>query len=251
MSCVDVVLLTKNSERILERCLNSIYKNVPIKQLIVVDGYSVDNTRQILKSFQKKYKNIKLIFDNGTRATARQRGISHVNSDWFLFVDSDVVLCSDWYKKALRHVDDGVGAVWGTEVWSTIKSQKMLKVFLLVTRKIFDVRGGTHDILIKKELVKDITIPEKKHMFEDAFIKDWITKKGFKTIACYTPFCIHYRPSDVWTFRGSLNLIAEAFRFGNARMIFKLLSAYGVYTAYSVYQLLLNGKSKSCISQRL
>jgi len=38
-----------------------------------------------------------------------------------------------------------VGAIWGIEVWSTIKNPKTLKLFLTTTRKIFEVRGGTHD----------------------------------------------------------------------------------------------------------
>ena len=45
---VDVVLLTKDSERVLIECVESIYRNVPVGQLIVVDGYSKDKTLEIL-----------------------------------------------------------------------------------------------------------------------------------------------------------------------------------------------------------
>jgi hypothetical protein len=129
------------------------------------------------------------------------------------------------------------GGVWGIEVWSTIQKEAMLKMFLRVTRKIFDLRGGTHDTLIRTDLVKDIVIPKNLHVFEDAYIKNWITKKGYRVIACYNPYCIHYRPQDVWTLRGSLNIIAEAIRFGSFKMLFKLVFAYGFYAAYSVFQL--------------
>ena len=111
-----------------------------------------------------------------------------------MFVDSDVVLCRDWFKKAQKYMQADVGAVWGTEVWSTIQKPKMLNLFLTTTRKIFEVRGGTHDTLIRTDLIKDIAIPKNLHVFEDAYIKDWITKKGYRVIACYSPFCIHYRP---------------------------------------------------------
>lgn len=233
---VDVVLLTKNSQRCLNECLNSVYNNVPVHNLIVVDGYSTDTTLAILNDFDNKYHNVKIVFDKGNRATGRQIGISLVTTDWFIFVDSDVILCKDWYKKARKYVNEDVGAVWGTEVWSTIKTTSTLKLFLIVTRKIFEVRGGTHDTLIRTNLVKDIRIPQKLHVFEDGYIKDWVEGKGFHVIACYVPFCIHYRPQNVWTFRGSLGLIAEAFTFGHPRVIIKLLAAYGFYTAYSVYQ---------------
>ena len=240
MGSVDVVLLTKNSERVLEKCLESVYQNVPVNQLIVVDGYSTDGTLEILSQFNQKHHNVKVIYDRGTRATARQKGIENVETEWFMFVDSDVVLCKNWYQKAIKHINETVGAVWGIEVWSTLQNQATLKMFLLITRKIFELRGGTHDTLIRVNLVKDIKIPKNLHVFEDAYIKEWINRKGYKTVACYDPYCIHFRPPTVWTLQGSLSIIADAIRFGSFRLIVKLILAYGFYTAYSAYQLLAN-----------
>ncbi len=237
---VDVVIITKNSERMLNECLNSVYKNVPVNKLIVVDGYSTDRTLKIVRRFQKKHGNVLVIQDKGTRATARQKGIDQVKTEWFMFVDSDAVLCKDWFKKAQKHLNQNVGAVWGIEVWSTIQNPIMLKMFLWITRKIFDIRGGTHDTLVRTSLVKDIEIPKILHVFEDAYIKDWITRKGFKIIACYDPYCVHFRPASVWTIRGSLNIIADAIRVGRLTLLVKLTFAYGFYTAYSMYQFFAN-----------
>ena len=50
---VDVVVLTKNSEEQLERCLGAVYRNVPVNRLIVVDGYSTDKTLDIVSKFEK------------------------------------------------------------------------------------------------------------------------------------------------------------------------------------------------------
>ena len=100
MDQVDVVLLTKNSAHILSKCLASIYENVPLKNLIVIDGFSTDGTLQILEDFNKAHRNIALFQVDGSRAKARTTGIRHVSTELFLFVDSDVVLCKDWYKKA-------------------------------------------------------------------------------------------------------------------------------------------------------
>ena len=234
---VDVVLLTKNSEKRLNECLKSIYRNVPVNHLIVVDGYSTDKTLEIVREFQKEHGNVLVMQDRGNRASARQLGMRQVSTEWFMFVDSDVTLCEGWFKKAEKHVGEGVGGIWGIEVWSTIQSPAMLKMFLWITRKIFDLRGGTHDTLVRTSLVKDIEIPQGLHVFEDAYIKDWITQKGYKVIACYDPYCIHYRPENVWTLRGSLNIIADAIRFGRLTLLVKLTFAYGFYTGYSLYQL--------------
>jgi glycosyltransferase involved in cell wall biosynthesis len=243
MDTVDIVLITLNSDRKLRQCLESVYRNVPVHQLIAVDGGSTDQTLPILQEFQNRYGNVKVVLDKGTRATARQKGIETVTADWFMFVDSDVVLSNNWYQKAQKYVAQDVGAVWGIEVWSKLQhpNPRTLKLFLLVTRKIFELRGGTHDTLIRTSAVQDIHIPWDLHVFEDAYIKDWITSKGYRVVACYVPFCIHYRPKSVWTFRGSLGLIVEALQFGRPALILKLVLAYGFYTAYSLAQM-LSGK---------
>jgi glycosyltransferase involved in cell wall biosynthesis len=241
---IDIVVLTKNSDRLLRECLESVYANVPVNKLIVVDGYSTDKTLEILGEFKKKHGNVIVIRDKGTRATARYKGIRNVTTPWLMFVDSDVVLCKDWFKKANRYLQEDVGAVWGIEVWSTIRSPSMLKLFLWITRKIFDARGGTHDTLVRLDSVRDMQIPAKLHVFEDAYIKEWITEKGYKVIACYDPYCIHYRPQSVWTFKGSMNLVVDAFKFGSFKLVAKLILPYGFYTAYSIYQLLSNNMKR-------
>lgn len=236
MERIDVVVLTKNSEQTLGKCLCSIYKNVPVRKLIVVDGYSTDRTSEILQTFNRKYGNIKIIHDDGTRATARQKGIENVETDWFMFVDSDVELCENWFEKATKYIDQNVGGIWGIEVWSVIQNPATLKMFLWITRRIFEIRGGTHDILVRRDAIKDIKIPETLHVFEDAYIKEWITKKRYRVVACYDPYCLHYRPENVWTVKGSINIIAEALRLGSLRKISELILAYGFYTIYVLYR---------------
>jgi len=54
MDPIDVVMLTKNSEHLLNKCIISIYENVPVKRLIVVDGFSTDNTLKIINEFNKR-----------------------------------------------------------------------------------------------------------------------------------------------------------------------------------------------------
>jgi glycosyltransferase involved in cell wall biosynthesis len=233
---VDVVVLTKNSERVLEKSFNSIFKNVPVNRLIVVDGYSNDSTLEIVRKFNDKYGNVVLIKDGGTRGSARSKGIREVQTEWFLFVDSDVTLCDNWYSKAKKFVGDDVGAVWGTEVWAGLRNSTVLKLFLMVTRRIFEMRGGTHDLLVRYEAVKDIDIPRDLHVFEDALIKEWIARKGYKVVPTYDPFCIHYRPQSVWTFKGSRDLVLETLRYGSLKKMPRYLLVYPFYTAYVLYR---------------
>ena len=230
------MVLTKNSQRLLRECLSSIYKNVPVNHLIIVDGYSTDNTLKIAEEFHRKHGNVIILRDRGTRGSARLKGIKHVTTEWFMFVDSDVILCDGWFDKARQFMRKNIGAIWGIERWAGMKHPKTLKFFLWITRKIFDIRGGTHDILVRYEAVKDITIPKNLHVFEDAYIKEWIEKKGYRVVACYDPYCVHYRPENVWTLKGSIEIAADAFRFCSLRKVPEMILAYGFYTAYVIYR---------------
>jgi glycosyltransferase involved in cell wall biosynthesis len=234
---VDVVVLTKNSERILEQCLNSIYENIPVNQLIIVDGYSTDRTLEILGNFNKKFNNIIVLKERGTRGKARQKAISKISTEWFVFVDSDVVLCNNWFKKAKKLMRDNVGAIWGVEVWSVVKNMAVLKMFEKITMKIFRKRGGTHDLLVRHKAVKDIQIPSDLHVYEDAYIKSWIDKKNLKVISTYEPYCIHHRPAIVWTIKKSIALIANDLKF--AIRYPQLILSYGFYAVIVLHQSLL------------
>jgi glycosyltransferase involved in cell wall biosynthesis len=52
---IDVAIITMNSERKLSECLDSVYRNIPVNNLIVVDGFSTDNTIAIIQEYKEKY----------------------------------------------------------------------------------------------------------------------------------------------------------------------------------------------------
>jgi glycosyltransferase involved in cell wall biosynthesis len=238
---VDVAILTMNSERMLRECINSVYKNLPVGNLIVVDGFSTDSTENIVKEFQEKYGNVIFVQEKGTRGSARQTAIQMVKSDWFMFVDSDVILSKNWFAEAKKLVKDDVGAIWGIEIWSVLRGMRVLKLFERVTLKIFDKRGGTHDLLIRRKTVEDIKIPYKLHTYEDGFIKDWIEKKGYNVLGVYEPYCIHFRSDGVWTFRKHIEFMVSDLKYAVHRPM--LLLSYGFYSAIVAYQI-VSSKTK-------
>jgi len=235
MEPVDVAILTMNSARMLRDCLNSVYKNIPVNNLIVVDGFSTDNTAEIIKEYQKKYGNVIFVQEKGTRGTARQLAIQLIKTEWFVFVDSDVLLSNNWFAQAEKLVEEDVGAVWGIEIWSVLKDSKVLKLFERVTLKIFEKRGGTHDLLVRRKTVEDIKIPYQLHTYEDGYIKDWIGKKGYKVLGVYEPYCIHFRSDSVWTTRKHIEFMVSDLKYAIHRPI--LLLSYGFYSLIVGYQI--------------
>lgn len=239
LDSIDVAILTMNSGRMLRECINSVYKNVPVKNLFIIDGHSTDSTAEIVKEFQEKHGNVTFIQEKGTRGTARQKAIQLIKSDWFMFVDSDVLLSRNWFAEAQKLIKDDVGAVWGIEIWSVLReSKKLLWFFERVTMKIFEKRGGTHDTLIRRRTVEDIKIPYKLHTYEDGYIKDWIEKKGYKVIGVYEPYCIHFRPDEVWTTRKHVEFMVSDLKYAVHRP--KLILSYAFYAAIVIFQIVLS-----------
>lgn len=235
----------------LSKCLSSIYQNVPVKNLIVIDGFSTDRTLQILDKFNKKYGNISLFQMDGSRAKARTEGIRRVSSDWFMFVDSDVLLCKDWFKKAQADIASDVGAVWGSniDVIPNVKDKRILKLQSIVARQCFYLRGGMHDTLILRKAVEGIKIPEHLHTYEDAFIVQWIEEHGRKVLVGSNIYCLHYKPPNNWNLQNGFAQAIVEFKCGLVYShLFEYMIFYPVFFLYWFLQLPLSGLRVSLTS---
>jgi glycosyltransferase involved in cell wall biosynthesis len=244
MQPIDVVVLTKDSEHLLDRCLASVYENVPVKNLIIVDGFSTDRTLEIIDKTKEVHKNIKVLKVGGSRGRAREKGIQHVSTDWFMFVDSDVVLSRDWFRKAEKNVGSDVGAIWGVniDVIPNMKAKRVLKLQSLIARQCFGLRGGMHDTLIRHETVKDIRIPEELHAYEDSFIIKWIKAKGYKTVVGEDIYCLHFKPPTNWSLQNGVSQAIVEFRCGLIYShMYEYMFLYPVFMFHWFIQLSLQG----------
>lgn len=88
---IAIIIPVYNTSKYLKKCLDSVinqtYKNYDV--IIVNDG-STDNSLEIIKNYINKNSNITLINQkNMGLSSARNNAIKKVNSDYFLFLDSD------------------------------------------------------------------------------------------------------------------------------------------------------------------
>jgi glycosyltransferase involved in cell wall biosynthesis len=234
MQAIDVVVLTRNSEHLLAKCLASIYENVPVKNLIVIDGFSTDGTLKIIDEINKKHGNIEVLRVNGSRAKAREKAIRQVSTEWFMFVDSDVILSQDWFKKAEKNIKPDVGAVWGVniDVIPNLKDKRFIKLQSLIARQCFNLRGGTHDTLIRREAVQDIKIPEQLHAYEDAYIINWIKDKGYKAVIGDDVYCLHFKPPTNWNLENAVSQAILEFRCG---IVYSHMYVYAFYYPFFMF----------------
>ena len=118
---VDVVMLTYNSasqfgdSSVFRTVLEAVKESVPFNQFIIVDGYSQDETVEMASEYATK-----IIQDDGGRGKGREVGIKNVETDWFAFVDSDVILGPNWLRHVTKSIKPNVGAIHGLVLlWSS------------------------------------------------------------------------------------------------------------------------------------
>lgn len=120
MSTVDVVIPSTNSLNLLKKHLPSILKYTPgLKQLILVDNASTDNTIEFARSLSTKIKIIKNRTNNRYTKAVNQ-GVSASTADFVVLLNNDVQVEKDYLKDALPHFQDqNVFAVTLNEVSSS------------------------------------------------------------------------------------------------------------------------------------
>lgn len=96
MNKISIIVPVYNTEKYLEKCINSIcqqtYKEIEI--LLINDG-SNDSSFEICRKFEKRDSRIKLINKSNTGvADTRNIGIENATGKYIMFVDSD-----DWIEK--------------------------------------------------------------------------------------------------------------------------------------------------------
>jgi len=150
---VSVVVPTFNSERFLERCLRSVrgqtYLNV---EVIVVDNYSRDKTREIAKKYADR-----VVLCRAGRSKARNVGANLARGEFIFSVDSDMELTCRVIEECVRKVlMDGFDAVIVPEIsvgegfWARCRAlEKMcyigddlIEAARFFKRNAFEVVGG-------------------------------------------------------------------------------------------------------------
>jgi len=87
---VSVVVPTKNSESTIDKCLKSIREQTyPDIEIIVVDNYSSDKTREIAQKYGK------VLLKGPERSSQRNFGAQLGCGDYLFFIDSDMELTSN------------------------------------------------------------------------------------------------------------------------------------------------------------
>lgn len=96
---LSIIIPTFNEEKYLPKLLTSINSQTALpKEVIVADAYSLDNTRNVARSFGCK------IVNGGLPSIARNNGARVATQPLLLFLDADVVLSPKFLEKCVAEM---------------------------------------------------------------------------------------------------------------------------------------------------
>jgi len=176
---IDVCIPTWNSGKTLELCLRSVVREIPINCIRVVDNFSIDETVKIAEKYGASILQKKCGIGK-----ARQYLIESVTTECFAFIDSDVVLREGWFREIMERMksDPKVGAVYGLWLSDNPQNRHFWEVWwerIGQDHPLWE-RGYLIDTLIRTEAVKGISIPEWMNNYEDKYIREYITSRGYR-----------------------------------------------------------------------
>ena len=141
----DLIIVSHNSKEDLERFLPSIEENTDDFSLVIIDNESEVETRKYLENCGKK-----VIFQkNKGYGAACNVGAKATDSEFVVFLNSDLLARKDWLIDLLKPFEDSTVAVTGARLFAsdgfeypTPKEGMAIGCCFAVRRKVFDELGG-------------------------------------------------------------------------------------------------------------
>lgn len=169
---ISVIVAVYNTEKYVERCLNSLlnqtYQNL---EIIVVEDDSTDNSKEVLKKYSHNDK-VKLIYNkkNSGLSYSRNVGLENATGSYIGYIDSDDYVDLDYYEKLMQSIIDSKAEIaicdikvvdedTNTEVISRCCNNDEFTVYNVIDNGL---AASACNKLFKKELISKYKFAEGK-----------------------------------------------------------------------------------------
>ena len=178
----SVIVPSYNVEHVIDKCLESLLNQYYPKEkfyIIVVDDKSTDETLNIVNNY-KNNNQIKIVnhFKNRGLSAARNSGIKASNSEIVAFLDSDMVVNSDWASIFANELsNDGVVACMGGMKLAESLIENNLDKFLYNPKRGV-LKHGEHEPIRFKWFLLNNSAVKRNTIDEIGYFDETITSYG-------------------------------------------------------------------------
>ena len=179
---ISIVIPTYNESREIGITLTRLYENIsPDDEVIVVDGFSEDDTKKIVSSFHP----VKLFTSQKGRAIQMNLGAEKASNEYILFLHADTLVNAICISKLKNEITSN-GVEWG---WFSIKLNSPRLIFRIIETganlraSLTRTPLGDHGIFVRKDIFDKVGgFPEIQLMEDIEFVRKIkiISKKGIK-----------------------------------------------------------------------
>ncbi len=243
---VDVIICTKNSGKTLQLVLKRVFEFIPVSNLIIIDGGSTDDTLRLADMYTDK-----IYFDGGKPlGFARALGLELAETDIVAFIDSDVYIPPNWYKRLIGYFSDPNTAVATGVLIYGYNIKPLRKQCEYRYRHKNRINWGLNSALLRRKTVIKIgNVRQDLYSSEDIELYERLERKGLKWICDKSVISIHSSSirdyvnhikwwskgsarTGLYTIRRIINVILEGFFRG----IILSLRAHPILLLYYPYQ---------------
>ena len=195
---ISIIVRTKNEERWISRCLESIFKqNYKNFEIIIVDNCSTDKTLEKLKSFKiKKVLKIK----NYLPGKALNLGIKNSSGKYIVCISSHCIVVDNyWLTNLVKSIEEDkkYAGVYGRQEpmsFSSPADKRDLLIVFGLDRKIQKKDSFFHNAnsIIRKKIWKKYPFSDKATNIEDRLWAKKVLQKGYKILYEPKASVFHY-----------------------------------------------------------
>ncbi len=147
---ISVVIPVRNEAEKIEQCLKAVFSQTyKLYEVIVVDGYSTDETVKIARKFP-----VKIFYENyHNRAGGCQIGVENAQGKYVAFTDADCIPDENWLVNLIKKFEDGIAGVGGR--YEDVGSGLWTHSVNLTLKTFF---SGAKSRLNKKKFMKSLSV---------------------------------------------------------------------------------------------
>ncbi len=173
---VSTIIPIRNESVYIKKCLDSVYSQVNLDgyelEVIIVDGLSTDNTRGIVKEYQKHHSNLILLANPGCIVPmGMNRAYEIANGGIIIRVDGHCEIAPDYVSNCIHHLSE-TNAVGVGGPMLTIGETPLSETIAIAMSSVFGVGNSYFRTMQGKTMFVDsVPFP--------AYTREIIAKVGF------------------------------------------------------------------------